>query len=67
MVEENKRRGSIEHVYRGLARAYFSDLQWNELDEPERVRISKTMIQGLLARVEGALMADIFDSRATAT
>jgi hypothetical protein len=63
VIEENKRRGSIEHVYRGLARAYFSDVQWNELDEPERARISKTMIQGLLARVEGALMSDIFDSR----
>jgi hypothetical protein len=63
VIEENKRRGSIEHVYRGLARAYFSDLQWNELDESERARISKTMIQGLLARVEGALMDDIFDSR----
>ena len=63
VIEENKRRGSIEHVYRGLGRAYFSDLQWNELDETERARISKTMVQGLLARVEGALMGDIFDSR----
>jgi hypothetical protein len=63
VIEENKRRGSIEHVYRGTARAYFSDAQWNELDEPERVRISKTMIQGLFARVEGALMSGIFDSR----
>lgn len=63
VIEENKRRGSIEHVYRGFARAYFSDVQWNELDEPERARISKTMIQGLLARVEGALMDGSFDSR----
>src|ERR1700760_4503528 len=53
VIEENKRRGSIEHVYRGLARAYFSDLQWNELDESERAKISKTMVQGLLARIEG--------------
>jgi hypothetical protein len=63
VVEENKRRGSIEHVYRGLARAYFSDLQWNELDAGERAKVSKTMVQGLLARIEGALMSDVFDSR----
>ena len=63
VVEQNLRRGSVEHVYRGLGRAYFSDLQWNELDHEERVRLSKTMIQGLLARIEGALMSDTFDSR----
>jgi hypothetical protein len=63
VTEENKRRGSIEHVYRGLARAYFSDLQWSELDETERAKISKTMVQGLLARVEGSLMSGLFDSR----
>src|SRR4051794_26572029 len=28
VVERNPRRGSVEHVYRGLGRAYFSDLQW---------------------------------------
>jgi hypothetical protein len=63
VTEENKRRGSIEHVYRGLARAFFSDTHWNELDEAERAKISKTMIQGLLARVEGSLMSGVFDSR----
>lgn len=63
VVEENKRRGSIEHVYRGLARAFFSDPQWNEMGQEERAKISKTMVQGLLARVEGALMTETFDSR----
>jgi hypothetical protein len=63
VVEQHVRRGSVEHVYRGLGRAYFSDLQWSELDRAERVRISKTMVQGLMARVEGALMSDTFDSR----
>lgn len=63
VVEQNPRRGSVEHVYRGLGRAYFSDLQWNELDREERVRLSKTMVQGLMARVEGALMSDTFDAR----
>src|SRR3954454_12334744 len=49
VVERNPRRGSVEHVYRGLGRAYFSDLQWSELDHDERVRLSKTMVQGLMA------------------
>lgn len=63
VIEENKRRGSIEHVYRGLARAFFSDPQWGEMNHEERVKISKTMVQGLLARIEGALMSDTFDAR----
>lgn len=62
VVEENQRRGSIEHVYRGLARAFFSDPNWSSLNQEERSRISKTVFQGLLARVEGAMMADTFDS-----
>lgn len=63
VVEQNARRGSVEHVYRGLGRAYFNDPQWNELDQEERVRVSKTTVQGLLARIEGAMMSDTFDSR----
>lgn len=31
VVEENKRRGSIEHVYRGIGRAYFSDTDWSQI------------------------------------
>jgi DNA-binding transcriptional ArsR family regulator len=63
VIEENKRRGSIEHVYRGIGRAYFSDVEWSELEPEERARISKTVVQGLLARIEGAVMTDTFDSR----
>jgi DNA-binding transcriptional ArsR family regulator len=64
VVEVKSRRGSVEHVYRGLGRAYFSDHEWSELDREERVRLSKTMVQGLLARIEGALMSDTFEERA---
>ncbi len=63
VIEENKRRGSIEHVYRGIGRAYFSDADWNSLTHEERVRISKTVVQGLFARADEAMMADTFDSR----
>lgn len=62
VVEENKRRGSIEHVYRGIGRAYFSDAEWSDIQPAERTRISKTVFQGLLARVEGAMMAETFDA-----
>src|SRR5712675_1289363 len=63
VIEENKRRGSIEHVYRGLARAYFSDAEWAEVSPEDKARITKTVFQGLLARVEGAVMAETFDRR----
>jgi hypothetical protein len=62
VIEENKRRGSIEHIYRGVGRAFFSDRQWSDIDPDERLRISKTVFQGLLARVEGAMMAETFDA-----
>jgi hypothetical protein len=63
VIEENKRRGSIEHVYRGIGRAYFSNVAWSELTFEERTRISKTVVQGLLARIEGAVMTGTFDAR----
>jgi hypothetical protein len=63
VIEENKRRGSIEHVYRGIGRAYFSDADWTSLTRDERVRISKTVVQGLFARADEAMMAETFDSR----
>jgi DNA-binding transcriptional ArsR family regulator len=63
VIEENKRRGSIEHVYRGIGRAYFSDTDWSGLDAEEKSRISKTVVQGLLARIEGAVMTETFDAR----
>jgi hypothetical protein len=63
VIEENKRRGSIEHVYRGIGRAYFSDVEWSALTLEERERISKTVVQGLLARIEGAVMTGTFDER----
>jgi hypothetical protein len=63
VVEENKRRGSIEHVYRGIGRAYFADADWTSLNQGERERISKTVIQGLFARADAAMMASTFDAR----
>jgi hypothetical protein len=63
VVEENKRRGSIEHVYRGIGRAYFSDSDWASLGPEERIKISKAIIQGLFARADEAIMAKTFETR----
>jgi hypothetical protein len=63
VVEENKRRGSIEHVYRGIGRAYFSEADWHRLTPDDRERLSKTVVQGLFARADAAMMAKTFDAR----
>jgi hypothetical protein len=63
MVEQNKRRGSIEHVYRAVGRAYFSDADWAALEPDERIKISKAILQGLIARADEAMMARTFETR----
>jgi hypothetical protein len=63
LIDYDPRHGSLERVHRGRGRAYFSDSQWNELERDERVKVSKTTVQGLTAQIEGALAADTFDSR----
>jgi hypothetical protein len=57
------RRGSVEHVYRGLARAFFSDEDWEALSPAERRKVTRTMLQGLMARADSAITADTFDKR----
>jgi Helix-turn-helix domain len=63
MVEQNKRRGSIEHVYRAVGRAYFSDADWAALEPEERIKISTAILQGLIARADEAMMARTFETR----
>lgn len=58
------RRGTVEHVYRGLARAFFSDEEWERMGPHERRRTTRTMLQGLMARADSAITADTFDKRA---
>jgi len=57
------RRGSVEHVYRGLARAYFTDEDWDRMEPAERRKVTRTMLQGLMARADSAIGADTFDKR----
>jgi hypothetical protein len=63
IVDTRPRRGAVEHVYAGTARAYFSDEEWAEMPQPLRCKISTTMLQGLIARAEDAMLAHTFDSR----
>ncbi len=63
IVEVIPRRGASEHVYRGTLRAHFNDEEWSDLDIDERRRISTVALQGLLARIEGSIMAGSFDDR----
>ncbi|HEY2053576.1 MAG TPA: hypothetical protein VGH14_06540 [Solirubrobacterales bacterium] len=58
-----KSRGSVATTYRGVARAAFVDEDWTELSDEEKRFISKTVAQGLIARIDGALMAETFNSR----
>jgi hypothetical protein len=56
-------RGAVEHTYRGRAVAYFSDSQWAAIAVDQRIAISRTVYQGLVARVESSMHARTFDSR----
>ena len=58
-----KSRGSVATTYRGVARGAFTDEHWAELSDDEKRAISRTIAQGLVARIDGALMADTFNSR----
>lgn len=58
-----KRRGVWEKFYRANAVAYFSDEEWAELDLHERRKISRVVAQGFIVQIEGAMLAETFDSK----
>jgi hypothetical protein len=63
LVDMIPRRGAFERVYAGTARARFSEEEWSKMPEGERRRISTVTWQGLMARVESAMLGDSFDKR----
>jgi hypothetical protein len=63
IAETIPRRGATEHVYRGLARVYFTDAEFERLAPKERRQFSRISFQGLVARVDSAMFHDTFDSR----
>jgi hypothetical protein len=63
VVETNQRRGATEHIYRGTATVFFTDEEFAAMPKAERRSLSRTSFQGLIARVDGAMRADTFDSK----
>ena len=65
VIESIPRRGAVEHVYRGLARVFFNDAEF-EADAAPRPpqRLSRISLQGLIARADRAICEDTFDARA---
>ncbi|HKO37223.1 MAG TPA: hypothetical protein VJU14_02520 [Solirubrobacterales bacterium] len=59
----NPKRGATEHVYRGLARVFFSDEEFEALPLEDRKSLSRTSFLGLLARTDGAIQSGTFDKR----
>jgi hypothetical protein len=63
IVQHHVRRGAVENVYRGVARAWFDASDWESLDRDRREEISGVILQGLMARAESAVLEGTFDAR----
>jgi hypothetical protein len=63
IVEHHVRRGAVENVYRGVARARFDTEEWKTVDPARRREITGIALQALMARAESAVLEDTFDSR----
>jgi len=64
IVESIPRRGAVEHVYRGLARVFVDDAEFEQMDPESRRRLSRISLQGMIARADRAIAEDTFDARA---
>jgi hypothetical protein len=63
VVQHHVRRGAVENVYRGVARAWFNTEDWKTLDPARREEITGVVLQGLMARAESAVLEGTFDAR----
>jgi hypothetical protein len=63
VVESIPRRGAVEHVYRGLARVFIDDAEFEEMDPATRRQLSRISLQGMIARADRAIAEDTFDTR----
>jgi len=64
VIESIPRRGAVEHVYRGLARVFFNDAEFEATSQEDRRELSRISLQGLIARADRAISDDTFDGRA---
>ncbi|HET8815133.1 MAG TPA: winged helix-turn-helix domain-containing protein [Solirubrobacterales bacterium] len=63
VIESIPRRGAVEHVYRGLARVYFNDAEFEGMPRSTRCRLSRISLQGMIARADRAIGEETFDAR----
>jgi DNA-binding transcriptional ArsR family regulator len=63
LVERVPRRGASEHIYRSKMLALHTDEDFEGLSLEERRNISRSTLQMLVARAEGALYQGTFDKR----
>jgi hypothetical protein len=63
IVDRIPRRGSMENVYRAAEGIFFTSEEAAAMSPQERRYASRTILQGLLARAEGAIQADTIDRR----
>jgi DNA-binding transcriptional ArsR family regulator len=61
LVETRQVRGAIEHIYRAIARPWFSDEQWGKLPDSVRRRLADLALQGLWDHVVGGARAGALD------
>jgi hypothetical protein len=62
-VDWQRSGGSVATIYRGVARAEFIGDEWSRLSPDEQRAMSRAVAQGLIARIDGALTAQTFNSR----
>lgn len=63
VIESVPRRGAMEHVYRGAGRVFYTSEEFNKLPLRERMMLSRTSFQGLVARTDRAIASGTFDNR----
>jgi DNA-binding transcriptional ArsR family regulator len=63
MIESVPRRGAMEHVYRGVGRVFYTNEEFDKLPLRDRMMLSRTSFQGLVARTDRALGSGTFDNR----
>lgn len=57
-----RRRGAaVEHVYRGIQRAYFNAATWEDVPHSKRNHVSRAAVSSFAARVSEAIAAGTFD------
>ena len=64
LVDTRQRRGATEHIYRSKAFAFHTDEEFAAMSFEERKAISRSTLQTLIARADGAILAGTFDQRA---